>query len=271
MDTRAAAIRRSISGGRNSGTAMEAVDLTQDTPAPVVYEVEVEIEGSERPCSPETLDTASEGMQRSGVVSQPGGETPCMGRGLWKLNSSLLEDATIRQSFEEFFQGQEPLVDLCNSKSEWWEMFKTRTARFFRELSYLRCQDRNNLYQELRKKLESLVSTGGSREDISRVKSLLKRCQYDRYASLVVERDFGKYRSPNPYGNCKMSVKRKLVTGLIDSTGSLNRSKSGILEVVRSFYSHLLSRKELDRDKLSAFLAEAVPKAGMDPSLDVLS
>ncbi|XP_044159028.1 macrophage receptor MARCO-like [Bufo gargarizans] len=102
MDTRAAAIRRSISGGRNSGTAMEAVDLTQDTPAPVVYEVEVEIEGSERPCSPETLDTASE-------------ETPCMGRGLWKLNSSLLEDATIRQSFEEFFQGQEPLVDLCNN------------------------------------------------------------------------------------------------------------------------------------------------------------
>ncbi|XP_044135560.1 uncharacterized protein LOC122927621 [Bufo gargarizans] len=197
MDTRAAAVRRSISGGRNSGMAMEAVDLTQDTPAPVVYEVEVEIEGTERPCSPETLDTASE-------------ETPCMGRGLWKLNSSLLEDATIRQSFEEFFQGQEPLVDLCNSKSEWWEMFKTRTARFFRELSYLRCQDRNNLYQELRKKLESLVSTGGSREDISRVKSLLKRCQYDRYASLVVERDFGKYRSPNPYGNCKMSVKRKL-------------------------------------------------------------
>ncbi|XP_040275725.1 uncharacterized protein LOC120990904 [Bufo bufo] len=129
-------------------------------------------------------------------------KTPCMGRGMWKLNSSLLEEVTIRQSFEDFLQSQEPLVDLCNSKSEWWEIFKKRTARFFRELSNLRSWDRYCLYQELRKKLERLVSTGGSREDISRVKSLLKRCQYDRYASLVAERDFGKYRSPDPFGNC---------------------------------------------------------------------
>ncbi|XP_044146854.1 uncharacterized protein LOC122935155 [Bufo gargarizans] len=198
-------------------------------------------------------------------------ETPRMGKGIWKLNSSLLEEAMVRQSFEDFLQSQEPLVDMCNSKSEWWEMFKKRTARFFRKLSNLRSWDRYRLYQELRKKLERLVSTGDSREDISRVKSLLKRCQYDRYASLVAERDFGKYRSPDPYGNCKMAVRSKLVMGLVDSTGSLNRSKSGILEVVRSFYSHLFGRKELNRDSLSAFLAGAIPGAGMDPSLDILT
>lgn len=38
----------------------------------------------------------------------------------------------------------------------------------------------------------------------------------------------------------------KLITGLIYSTGSLNKSRSEILEVVSSFYSHLLRRKDLD-------------------------
>ncbi|XP_056410594.1 zinc finger CCHC domain-containing protein 3-like [Hyla sarda] len=34
-------------------------------------------------------------------------ETPRMGRGLWKLNSSLLEVKEIRRSFEDFLQSQE--------------------------------------------------------------------------------------------------------------------------------------------------------------------
>ncbi|KAG8549019.1 hypothetical protein GDO81_023107 [Engystomops pustulosus] len=40
-------------------------------------------------------------------VPPPGqSETPRMGRGYWKLNSSLLEEAEIRQSFEDFLQSQ---------------------------------------------------------------------------------------------------------------------------------------------------------------------
>ncbi|KAM4035407.1 uncharacterized protein ACNLHF_014513 isoform 1-T1 [Anomaloglossus baeobatrachus] len=43
-------------------------------------------------------------------------ETPRMGRGMWKLNSSLLEEATVRQSFEEFLQSQIPMqVQMCIS------------------------------------------------------------------------------------------------------------------------------------------------------------
>ena len=197
-------------------------------------------------------------------------ESPQMGRGYWKLNSALLEEAEVRQSFEDFLQTQVELLDLCDTKSEWWEIFKDRVAKFFRQLSSLRSLDKYRLYQGLRRKLEQLVSTGGSREDISRVKSLLKRCQYDRHTSLVFERDFGKYRSPDPYRNCKMSVKSKLVTGLVDGTGSLDRSRSGILEIVKSFYSCLLRKKDLNRDRISAFLAETIPESRVDLSLGVL-
>ncbi|XP_066431601.1 uncharacterized protein [Eleutherodactylus coqui] len=136
----------------------------------------------------------AEGPQPAGVWHAPAGETPRMGRGLWKLNSALLEDAEVRQSFEDFLQSQIPLVGLCNSKSEWWEIFKVRVAKYFRELSSLRNLSRYRLYQGLRRKLEQLVSTEGNREEVSRVKSLLRSCQYDRHASLVFERDFGRFR-----------------------------------------------------------------------------
>ncbi|XP_073510493.1 uncharacterized protein [Phyllobates terribilis] len=69
-------------------------------------------------------------------------ETARMGKGLWKLNSSLLEEVEIRQSFEGFLQSQLPLLDLCSDKSEWWEMFKERVASFFRQLSSLRSLNR---------------------------------------------------------------------------------------------------------------------------------
>lgn len=198
-------------------------------------------------------------------------ETPRMGKGYWRLNSSLLEEPEIRQSFETFLQDQVTVLDFCSSKSEWWEMFKKRAAKFFRQLSSLRSMTRYRLYQGLRRKLEHLVSNGDSREEISRVKALLKKCQYERHSSLVFERDFGKFHSPDPYKNCKMSVSAKIITGLVDSTGSLSKSRSGILEVVRAFYSDFLGRKDLDRDVMSAFLADAIPESGVGVPLDVLT
>ncbi|CAN2391905.1 hypothetical protein PRIEUP_LOCUS1945, partial [Pristimantis euphronides] len=137
--------------------------------------------------------TAAHPQEAGGGVATVS-ESPQMGRGLWRLNSSLLEEAEVRQSFEDFLQSQVPLLDLCSSKSEWWEIFKKRAAGFLRGVSSLRSLNRYRLYQGLRRKLEHLVSTGGVPEDVSRVKSLLKKCQYDRHASLVFERDFGKYR-----------------------------------------------------------------------------
>ncbi|KAM3909967.1 uncharacterized protein RB166_021447 [Leptodactylus fuscus] len=115
-------------------------------------------------------------------------ETIQRGKGLWRLNSTLLEDPAVRQAFEEFLQDQVALLDL-GSKSEWWEVFKERVAVFFRQLSSLRSLDMYRMYTDLRKKLEILVSTGGSHEEITGVKALLRRCQYDRHKSLVLERD----------------------------------------------------------------------------------
>ncbi|CAI9577288.1 unnamed protein product, partial [Staurois parvus] len=89
---------------------------------------------------------------------------------------------------------------------------------------------------------------------ISEVKLVLRKYQYDRHASLVLERDYGKYHLPDPFQNCKQSAAIKTVSVLRDSTGSLTRSRSGILEVSRSFYEDLLSEKHLDRKRMLSFL-----------------
>lgn len=76
------------------------------------------------------------------------------------------------------------------------------------------------------------------------------------------EMDYGKYYSPDPYRNCMMAVNSKIVSGLIDSTGSLKWSRSGLVEIVRSF---LLTSLGKDYDKMLAFLVETVPERAVDP------
>ncbi|CAI9536675.1 unnamed protein product, partial [Staurois parvus] len=181
-------------------------------------------------------------------------DTPLRGKGIWRLNLSLLEDEEVIQSFEEFFQAQETVLDFCDSKLEWWELTKVRIGRFFKAIGRKKQLDRYVAYQRLRRRLDRLVSSGGDPGAISEVKLLLRKYQYDRHASLVLERDYGKYHSPDPYQNCKHGVAIKTVLGLRDSTGSLMKSKSGILEVSRSFYADLLSVKRLDRTRMSSFL-----------------
>lgn len=181
-------------------------------------------------------------------------DMPPRGKGIWRLNSALLEDERVRQSFEDFFPAQVTILDFCNSKSEWWELVKQRTIGLFKAIGRKKQQDKYITYQRLRRKLDRLVSNGGDSGAISEVKLLLRRHQYDRHASLVQERDYGKYHSPDPYQNCKQSVAVKTVNGLRDSTGSLTKSRSGILEVVRSYYADLLGGRNLDRTRMLGFL-----------------
>ena len=188
-------------------------------------------------------------------------DMPPKGKGIWRMNSALLDDEEVRQSFEDFFQAQVTILDFCSSKSEWWELVKSRISGFFKAIGKRKQLGKYIAYQQLRRKLDRLVSNGGDSGAISEVKLLLRKYQYDRHASLVLERDYGKYHSPDPYQNCKQSAAVKTVVGLRDSTGSLTKSRSGILEVSRSFYVDLLGEKYLDRAKMSSFL-DSTPDLG---------
>ncbi|CAH2276980.1 Hypothetical predicted protein [Pelobates cultripes] len=168
--------------------------------------------------------------------------TPPKGRGIWRLNSDLLVEQRVQQAFMEFFHDQMTLADLGQTKSEWWEMVKARTQRLFRNLARNMQSSRYKMYLGLLGRLDILISQGGDPEDIAAVKNLMRSYQYDRYASLVKERDHGSYRSPDPYLSCKRKEGTKSIPSLRGTDGTLEESPRGILKVVRDYYIELLGK-----------------------------
>ncbi|XP_068094411.1 sodium-dependent neutral amino acid transporter B(0)AT3-like [Hyperolius riggenbachi] len=199
------------------------------------------------------------------------GDVPPKGKGIWRLNSLLLEEESVRQSFRDFFQAQVTLLDCCSSRSEWWEMVKRRAVGLFKNIAKKRAFGKYVTYQRLRRKLEIAVSGDGDPGEIKRIKDLLRKSQYDRHASLLLERDYGKSHSPDPYQNCKQSVAVKVVYGLKDSTGSLVQSRAGILEIVRSFYAELLGSRPLDETEMESFLCDIPGLVNLDVPLAFLT
>ncbi|KYO18906.1 hypothetical protein Y1Q_0018885 [Alligator mississippiensis] len=53
------------------------------------------------------------------------------GRGVWKLNTSLLEDEQTRRSYREHYAGWWTLRELYQNQTEWWASVKERTRSFF--------------------------------------------------------------------------------------------------------------------------------------------
>lgn len=54
-----------------------------------------------------------------------------VGKGLWKLNCSLLEDREVVSQYREQFSQWKTLQDCYDSRALWWEMVKGRTQTFF--------------------------------------------------------------------------------------------------------------------------------------------
>uniref|UniRef100_A0A803J4H2 Reverse transcriptase domain-containing protein n=1 Tax=Xenopus tropicalis TaxID=8364 RepID=A0A803J4H2_XENTR len=183
---------------------------------------------------------------------------PAKGKGLWRLSSDSLEGESVGKSFEALLQHQFGRVDFYDSVSSWWEDVKHSFRTFFRKLSVRREGNRYKKYLTLLKKLESSISDGVEGSKITQLKAQIRECQYSRYKSLVQERDYGSFRSPDPFLNCRENVGRKLITGLIDPKGKLQTSREGILGVVKGFYASLFRAKALDKGRTSSFL-EATP------------
>uniref|UniRef100_A0A6I8QUB5 Reverse transcriptase domain-containing protein n=1 Tax=Xenopus tropicalis TaxID=8364 RepID=A0A6I8QUB5_XENTR len=183
---------------------------------------------------------------------------PASGRGLWRLSADSLEGESVGKSFGALLQHQLGRIDFYNSVSSWWEDAKCSFRAFFRKLSVRREGNKYKKYLTLLTKLESSISDGVEGSKITRLKAQIRECQYSRYKSLVQERDYGSFHSPDPFLNCRENVGRKLITGLIDPEGELQTSREGILGVVKDFYGSLFRAKALDKGRTSSFL-EATP------------
>eukprot|EP00079_Xenopus_tropicalis_P031606 XP_017945377.1 PREDICTED: uncharacterized protein LOC108645136 isoform X1 [Xenopus tropicalis] len=179
---------------------------------------------------------------------------PSRGRGLWRLSTSVLAEESSKRIFMMRLQSEIGRVDFYDSVSSWWEDAKESFRTLFRKLSVRREGEKYKRYLSLRKKLEACISDGVDGSKLNQLKAEIRRHQYSRYRSLVLERDYGSFHSPDPFQNYRESVARKLVTGLMDTQGKLQNTREGILGVVRSYYADLFRNKALDGERLTDFL-----------------
>ncbi|KAG8546178.1 hypothetical protein GDO81_019635 [Engystomops pustulosus] len=84
-----------------------------------------------------------------------------IGRGLWRLNSSILDDVCVQNCVHSLFQDQLQRQDFYDNISDWWENVKEEIRSLLKRLSVKKGKSKYSQYLRLRKELESLYSAGG--------------------------------------------------------------------------------------------------------------
>lgn len=77
-----------------------------------------------------------------------------VGRGLWKLNCSLLDDEELTAEYRERFRDWQTLQDFFDTRAQWWEMVKLKTKTFFSEAGKRRKQKIGRRMMGLQKRLQ---------------------------------------------------------------------------------------------------------------------
>lgn len=85
------------------------------------------------------------------------------GKGLWKLNCSLLQDKEIVREYREQYSRWQTLQDFYDSRALWWEMVKEKTKTFFSEVGKRKKNKEKRKMVGLQKRLQryfNLVNLG---------------------------------------------------------------------------------------------------------------
>ncbi|XP_032430388.1 uncharacterized protein LOC116727220 [Xiphophorus hellerii] len=95
-------------------------------------------------------------VPRLGSPINPGGpkQGATTGRGLWKLNRSLLEDQVLVGQYRERYHEWQTLQDLYETRAQWWEMVKGRTQTFFRQAGKKKKEKEQRCMMGLQKRLQ---------------------------------------------------------------------------------------------------------------------
>lgn len=109
-----------------------------------------------RDCSPTDARLTpvffSDHLMLSSTITLASGVT--MGRGLWRLNCSLLEDQNLVSQYREQYREWQTLQDFYETRALWWEMVKGRTQLFFRQAGKRKKAAENRHMMGLQKRLQ---------------------------------------------------------------------------------------------------------------------
>ena len=180
-----------------------------------------------------------------------------VGRGLWKLNCSLLEDQELVNQYREQYQDLQTLQDCYNTRAQWWEMVKGRTQTFFKQAGKKKKKRENRCMVGLQKRLERYFKLNNHgfdfNEEIREVKDQMTVIANIKSQGIILrskEREIEEGEKCTRYFFKKIIGKRGGTMKLKSRDGSVRTTTKEVLEVTEQFYQELYSQKLVHTDTM---------------------
>jgi len=184
------------------------------------------------------------------------------GQGLWKLNTSLLENPKVVQELKGMLYQWESLQDIYSSIGDWWQDLKIRIKEFFIKKSKKITSKNNYRFKKCQRDLQTLYTMSLSgfnvADDIAKLKREMAKIMADKNKTYIIRSRVQHFESNE---KCTRYFFRKLTgSQSLDSIKTQeNKVITGthnIVSHVFSFYKNLYSSKNRKNDEIVAFLSE---------------
>ena len=175
-----------------------------------------------------------------------------VGKGLWKLNCSLLEDEEAARQYREQFRDWQTLQDCFDTRAQWWEMVKGRTKAFFSQLGRDRKKKADRCMVGLQKRLERYFILRNQGIDfnyeIKEVKQEMTILSLEKSKGVILrskERDLEEGEKCTRYFFKKILGRSGTMSKLKNKEGNMMEETEDILKVVETFYGELFGEKDI--------------------------
>lgn len=193
------------------------------------------------------------------TLSLPTGVTT--GKGLWRLNCSLLEDTEIAREYREQYSQWKTLKDFYDSHAQWWEMVKGKTKTYFKQAGKKKKDKERRCMVGLQKQLQryfNLLNQGFDfNEDIRQVKKTMSELEEKRIKGVILQ---SREKEIEEGEKCTSYFFRKIVNrgggmvGVKNKENNLMNNTQGILKAVEEFYEELYGEKDIEEEILKEVL-----------------
>ena len=176
-----------------------------------------------------------------------------VGKGLWKLNCSLLEDRELVRQYREQYSQWQTLQDLYESRALWWEMVKGRTQTFFRQAGKRKKVREDRRMMGLQKRLQRYFTLNQQgfdfNEMIKEVKREMSILAETKSRGVILrsrEKEIEEGEKCTRYFFSKIVHRGEGMRKLKREDGVVVEEGEELKEVVEGFYNNLYSRKDVD-------------------------
>ncbi|KAJ1149837.1 hypothetical protein NDU88_002640 [Pleurodeles waltl] len=183
------------------------------------------------------------------------------GRGIWKLNVTLLKDERLRRCFLKHFEGWKTLRDFFASWTEWWLWVKRRIGQFFREEGRKMAKEKENELNVLQGRLQRMYGMARLGMDVvSEVRDLESQIEEVYLQRLDAVKNTARAEWVDGNEKCsryffkKVVEEKKTVEGWKDGQGRWRTKKEEMGELVVEFFEDLYSEKEVNPSESTASL-----------------